>query len=412
MCERKQLYKGLQLVLADNQIGIFDKSGHNVVKKIKKHRVRTMSKTNVFMVDCVTSTHDKFSIVVKKQDSEDIERKSGLKYEKKMYNLMTQIVDVGACPFRIRNYNMSEPDTVLVTETFSNVIDLREYLVKLDEISGEKHKNACKNLLIQILYAIEVNFRIGVRHNDLHLHNVLIRKCPSIMNYHLMYVTRDKKKYKIEMPNCDIMTLFFDNDRVTKLPPRNSKILNIFKCDHSPQPVLNLFPWHEPRVRTERLDLFKIMQLLYDNTQSNYLRKLCVDLNIAFSSSQLQTFKNKLAQGTELVAQNFERYRLVTNFTKPANNGSHHKEPLAPPCSQKSLNLPCTVGGTNHKAAFPSFLLKQLSSSEDAILNIASKQIVNKKSVKIGDMTKLYAKNTIVTTPRSTRKPTNITKQS
>lgn len=408
MCERKPLYNGLKIQIQNNQLTILDKSGHNIVNRIKKLKTAG-SYASVFIVDCVTK-RDKFSVVVKKQDSSNSERRRGLKYEKMIYDLMTKLVNIGACPFFIRNYNILAPDNILVTETFPNVMDLRTYLTKLDKIRGIEHENACRNLIIQFLYAIEVNFRIGIRHNDLHMKNILIRPCPP-RDYHLIYVTRDRKnKKRIEMPNCDIMTLIFDNDRVTKLAPKNSTIDKIFGSHPSPKPVTNLFPWHEPRVRTERLDLFKVMQQIYDHVKSNYMRTLLKDLKLSFSSSELKNIQNKLAQGVNLVKLDFQRFYLITNATRPGSNASHHKEPLAPPCSQTTNNLPCTVGTLDYIPHFPSFLTQQVSSSEDAILYIIDlvTKGTNSKSHKIGDMSKLYAK----TIKKKTAAPTTRVKSS
>ena len=183
----------------------------------------------------------------------------------------------------------------------------------------------------------------------------------------------------------------------------------MFQAYPSPKPVTNLFPWHEPRVRTEKLDLFKVMQQIYDNTQSNYMKNMLENLDLSFSSFELKNIENRLSQGTNLVKLDFQRFYLITNVTRPGTNASHYKEPLAPLCSQKTTNTnnsPCTVGVLNHKPRFPPFLMQRVSSSENAILNIVDKQSTNRKSHKIGDMSKLYAKNTIVTTPRTTKRST------
>ena len=87
MCERKPLYNGLKIQIQDNQLKILDKSGHNIVNRIKKLKTAG-SYASVFIVDCVTG-RDNFSVVVKKQDSSKSDKRSGLKYEKMIYDLIT-----------------------------------------------------------------------------------------------------------------------------------------------------------------------------------------------------------------------------------------------------------------------------------------------------------------------------------
>ena len=96
-----------------------------------------------------------FPVVAKIQKSRG-ERLAGLQYEKIIYSLMTKIVDSGVCPFRLRSYDMSEPSTMLITESFENMIDLGDFLDNFVKSSSKYHIDDCRNLLIQILIRLNV----------------------------------------------------------------------------------------------------------------------------------------------------------------------------------------------------------------------------------------------------------------
>ena len=363
----------------DSNITILE-GGYNITKSSRLISKGTGSKSFVYKIQCNGST-GLFSVVVKIQNDSKKERLEGLKYEKMVYKLMTKVVDAGVCPFRLRAYQMSEPSNVLVTETYNDMIDLKEFLDTLNK--RPDIKNDCYNLLVQLLYAIEVNFRLGIRHNDLHEHNIMIKKCTPETKT-LLYLNRNKdKETLISMQNCSFLVKMFDNDRVTKLSPKNKQIKHTYHGSFDSKPVLNLFPWHEPAVYTEKFDLFKIMQHIQDDSKSSYLSGLLSSLHVSFPYH----IKKRLSK--EHGSTNFMRYHLVTNKTRD------RKEPFAESCNFTRKNVACTVGPVTSIPSFPMWL-DHLNSSEAALLLLVDKKrnhrIKDFKKTLIGNMTKMYVR--------------------
>jgi hypothetical protein len=378
MCSvTKPLPNNLQLKYFKKNIEIYE-GDEDVVINTNIISRETGSRSFVYKIMC-NGSKGLFPVVAKVQKSKG-ERLEGLKYEKMVYSLMTKLVDTGVCPFRLRSYDMFEPENILVTETFENMIDLGDFLDNFHH-SSAYHIDDCYNILIQILYAIEVNYRVGIRHNDLHVHNVMILFCPTRQTKKINYLNRNKiERRSIFMYNCSFMIKFFDNDRVTKLGAKNKNVNSVYQKDYDPKPVLNLFPWHEPAVYTEKLDLFKIMQHIRDDSQSPILNRLVESLNVSFSKSEKK--KKSLLHGTK----NFMRYHLVTD-------PNIRKEPLARKCSVAKPGDACAMGNITSNTEFPKWL-DDFNSSEKALMILLKSQPRSKfnKPVLIGDISKLYVK--------------------
>lgn len=368
----KPLPTNLKFKYENEQISIYEGT-KNIVVSTDIISKGTGSRSFVYKMIC-RGSHGLFPVVAKVQKSKG-ERLAGLQYEKMIYSLMTKIVESGVCPFRLRSYNMFEPSNVLITETFDDMIDLGNFLGSFKV--SEYHTDDCRNLLIQILYAIEVNYRVGIRHNDLHVHNVMIQKC-RMTDKNLVYLNRTKeKKEKLFMNNCSFLVKFFDNDRVTKLGAKNKNVSKTYQNSYDSKAVLNLFPWHEPSVYTEKLDLFKIMQHIREGSQSDYLRQLVVSLNVSLSTSEKK--KKSINHGQK----NFMRYHLVTD-------PKVRKEPLAARCSVTKSGHACTEGNVLKPYIFPIWL-DELNSSENALMMLANSQYKSKrKPLTVGDISKLY----------------------
>jgi hypothetical protein len=384
MCSvTKPLKTNLKFKYENRKISIYNGNTDIVVKSeiISKD---TGSKSFVYKIICKGS-NGVFPVVAKIQKSRG-ERLAGLEYEKIIYSLMTKIVDSGVCPFRLRSYNMFEPSNILITETFENMMDLGDFLdIFLVESSDSQpyHIDDCRNLLIQILYAIEVNYRVGIRHNDLHVHNIMIQYC-KLADKKLVYLDRTKTiKRPIFMNNCSFSVKLFDNDRVTKLRAKNNNVSNTYQVGYDSKPVLNLFPWHEPKVYTEKLDLFKVMQHIRDDSRSTYLTNLVSSLNVSLSNSEKK--KKSALHGHK----NFLKYHLVTDpYVR--------KEPLAAKCSVTRGGNACTVANVQTSMQFPKWL-DELNSSEKALIMIAQSQNKPaKKPLIVGDISKLYVKRKFV----------------
>ncbi len=386
MCSvTKPLPINLKFKYENRKLSIYEGT-RNIVVNTDIISKGTGSRSFVYKIIC-RGSHGVFPVVAKIQKSKGV-RLVGLQYEKMIYSLMTKIVDSGVCPFRLRSYNMFEPSNVLITETFDDMIDLGDFLETFYE-SSDYHKDDCRNLLIQILYAIEVNYRLGIKHNDLHEHNVMIKKCRRV-DKKLVYLNRTKDITKlIFMNNCSFFVKLFDNDRVTKLGAKNKNVSNAYQTSYDSKPVLDLFPWHEPSVYTEKLDLFKIMQHIRDDSQSDYLTKLLASLNVSLSNSDKK--KKSLIHGKK----NFMRYHLVTD-------PNVRKEPLAASCSVTKSGNACTVGkvGKVGKVRTPSQFpewLDDLNSSEEALLTLTKSQYISQTNPQtVGDISKLYVKRKFV----------------
>jgi len=368
----------LKFKYENSKISIYE-GNKNIARNTDLISKGTGSKSFVYKVVC-NGSNGIFHVVAKVQKDKG-NRLAGLQYEKMIYSLMTKLVDSNVCPFRLRSYNMSEPSNILITETFSNMIDLGEYLDHLKQKVDSFHNLDCHNLLIQILYAIEVNYRIGVRHNDLHLHNVMIQFC-SRKTKNLIYLNRKKNtQTTLTMNNCSFMVKLFDNDRVTKLKSKNENVNNLYQSSYNPRAVLKLFPWHEPAVYTEKLDMFKIMQHIRDDSVSPYMTKLLTNLKVSFSKKMKK--KKSMLHGES----NFMKYHLVTDPMV-------RKEPLAVRCSNSTEpNDACTMGNLMASPTFPKWL-DELNSTEQALNILANSQPKSKisRSSIMGDMSKLYVK--------------------
>jgi len=400
----KPLPTNLKLKYENRKISIYN-GNKDIVVKSKILSKGTGSRSFVYKMICKRS-NGFFPVVAKIQKSKG-ERLAGLQYEKIIYSLMTKIVDSGVCPFRLRSYDMSEPPNVLITETFENMIDLGYFLDNFVESSSRKyHIDDCRNLLIQLLYAIEVNYRVGIRHNDLHVHNIMIQYCKRA-DKKLVYLDRTKTmKRPIFMNNCSFSVKLFDNDRVTKLRAKNKNVSNTYQVTYDSKPVLNLFPWHEPSVYTEKLDLFKIMQHIRDGSRSNYLTKLVASLNVSLSKSE------KKKKSTLHGQKNFLRYHLVTDpyvrkeplaarcsVTKDGNACTSTLSVLPEPVgSWKPVSTPSLVASRTASIQFPNWL-ENFNSSEGALMMISQSQSKPKtKPLIVGDISKLYVKRKIVQT--------------
>lgn len=269
----------------------------------------TGSKAFVYKIQCSLGKK-RFFVVYKVQKIKSKEALDGLKYEKSIYKLMNELVASGVCPFRLRSYDMQEPENVLITESPVKMTELGNFLPVMMEGTNKNHIHDCNNLVTQILYALEVNYRVGIRHNDLHLHNLMVVRCGK-SDKGIVYLNRDKdKKITINLKECRFIVKIFDNDRVTKLSSVNLHIPSRLRREINPSPVLKLFPWHEPSVFTEKLDLFKIMQHLRDvSTSSLYMQTLLHVLNISLSPEK------KAQISLQHGEKNFMRYHLVTEHS-------------------------------------------------------------------------------------------------
>jgi hypothetical protein len=385
MCsELKPLRNDLSLSYRNKQISVFE-NNINIVTNTKLISSNSGSEAFVYKISC-SGRNGSFSIAAKIHHFNNNKNVlEGLKYEKRMYKIMTLLVDSKVCSFRLRSYNMAEPTNILITETFENMVSLRDFLRKFYAYEDlEIHKQDCHNLLVQILYALEVNYRIGYRHNDLHTNNIMIKICPPETKK-IIYLSRQtKNKTNIFMKQCSFIVKLFDNDRATKLKPKNHLVKSSFEQRFDPKPVLNLFPWHEPLVYTEKLDLFHIMQDIRESTLSDQLYQLLSSLNISLSKIDKRRVSRSYKKSY------FDNYQLVVNK-------HFKKEPLAIHCKNAKKNdVACIMNHIPFTSNFPLWL-DQFDSSEQALMNLTkifkSKVEPNKKVKIVANMSNLYKMN-------------------
>lgn len=357
----------------------------DIVRKTTLITKRTGSMSFVYKVVCRPSTGAPFSLFAKVQNTPGAEFR-GLEHEKVVYGLMTKVVDYGICPFRLRSYEMLEAPNVLLTETFDDMVELREYVRHhLHPKDRKHHARDCRNLLIQILYAIEVNFRLGVRHNDMHLSNMMVQFCPARRTSGLYYVSRKKDwGQTILMRDCNVRLKIFDWDRGTKQVPKNAAVKGEFGRKLDPKPVSDLWPWYEPSVYTEKFDLFKTMQEISHHTPSDHMIHLLASLRVALSEAEMMRVLPMHGR------RDFIEYYMITN------DSHRRREPLAPQCRKGpgGNDRACTVGRPTRRATFPDWL-QNLRSSDQALEELVADQRARpaaRPGELIGDMRKLYKK--------------------
>tara|TARA_B100001778_G_scaffold330046_1_gene331940 strand:- start:1183 stop:2346 length:1164 start_codon:yes stop_codon:yes gene_type:complete len=295
------------------------KEDKNLIYKTEHITSSTGSKTVVTRLYCRNGSR-RFVIMMKNQETPSRTRQRGLVHEKQMYRISNYLVALRICPFLLRSYDIATPRSVLLTESF----DPRNYMTLRAFVHDErkdwpksitrwmtKSERVARQLLVQLLWAIEVYYRIGMRHNDLHLQNVLISFCTP-RDRILNYISRRGKQHVIILKRCPIMLTIFDNDRVIKANAPNLKNSKLAPAT-SPGPVTNLFPWHDPMLKTERLDLFKVLQELrktatHKGELYKLLKNLCVQGRCATMSSKGENRMTRIYK-----ANNFRQYHMLLN---------------------------------------------------------------------------------------------------
>jgi hypothetical protein len=206
-----------------------------------------------------------------------LEKLAGSRHEAAMYRITNVLVESGVCPFFIRMYELRDLNrlnashTVIATETFA-----KDKLSSLHTFLRQHKLSAydVKALLIMLLYTLETMYRIGMRHNDLHLSNVFVQrlKTPTVVD--ITYRTRrgSIRKFKLRVK---FIPLVYDLDRAFKQTPLNTNVSmdgvkqNLSSVNNdgfrvAPTAVTNRFPWHKYIPSGEKHNLFKVMQHLRD----------------------------------------------------------------------------------------------------------------------------------------------------
>jgi hypothetical protein len=324
-CARKPLPADLRLVQNKNtKLGFSLKTKEGPVKmKMRSISTNTGSGANVHKLEIVTDNKKTYHAVSKIHFSSNERKLRGLQHEREMYEFLNHIVNAKICPFFLRSYVMvpNSPDTerrmrhILITESFpSGSFTTLNRFLKLRPSKLRTSTDAI-NLLIMLLYTIEVMYRVGMRHNDMHLNNIFIIQCPKT-TFEIKYVTRDFRRFTFFLHNVQYMPLFFDNDRALKLSP-----LPGVKFRHAHQfapknhtAVTARFRWHNPQHRTEKLNMYKLMQHIRNvtvNTSPVYriIRNICYNgSKKKYCLSEKSAVKNRIAKYVQKSA--FQNYHL------------------------------------------------------------------------------------------------------
>lgn len=325
MCDRKPLPTDLKFVLAKNtKLGFSLRDKFGIVKmKVRSIPVNTGSGANIFKLKFITTNKKIYHAVSKIHYSSNDRKLKGLQHEREVYEFLNHLVDENICPFFLRSFNVrtNGPDPmnhILITESFPSGKFTTLNIFLKSRPSKIRTQNDALNLLLMLLYTIEVMYRVGLRHNDMHLNNIFIIQCP-ITAFEIKYVTRDSRRFNFILHDVRYMPLFFDNDRATKLTPLSGVK---FRQAHQFAPknhtaVTTRFHWHNPQHRTEKLDMYKLMQHIR-NTVINTSPIFRIIRNTCYSGklikhclSESSDFRRKIAKNVQSSA--FRDYHLLLN---------------------------------------------------------------------------------------------------
>lgn len=199
--------------------------------------------------------------------NEDTRELRGLQHEKRVYRVLSLMVELRVCPFFVRRIELkNEPATLLATSSYGlrRFMFLSSYLKRIR--LRPKSDDEAAALVVDLLYALEVLWRIGVRHNDLHTKNILMVATPPSKLHgayrRFEYLPRGARSYvTFDVPMLRYEPMIFDVDRAFKFEPSNSRV-HIATGSMDTSPVTNRWWWHEPAHGVGTFDMHKVLQQL------------------------------------------------------------------------------------------------------------------------------------------------------
>lgn len=230
----------------------------------------------------------------------------GLKHEREVYKLFTVLVKKQITPFVLMYVDISAPKNVIATESDAkgNIVSLSQYL-RTHFLSYRQ----ARTLIFQLVYTIEVFYRIGARHNDIHLGNVMMVKQPggSRKSMRIVYMTRRFQERLYDLPMFEWQPRIYDFDRCFKKDwPRLvtqqlankghmlPAVINNFAGRLSPHPVTNRFPWHDPTIDTSDFNVMKVLQHIRNAANRNQNRNLSAAVaNLTLTPRAVQEIKRQ-----------------------------------------------------------------------------------------------------------------------
>ena len=292
MCDRKPLLKGLVVTRSRTSKLGFSLTNAKGTMRMRYKDLRADSGSGARIVKITLTDADTTHLLVAKiQDTEDKRKVRGLRHEHSVYKFLNRLVDDKICPFFLRCYEVkvmspSNYNTILenivLTESFPDTGFTTMNLFMKNVTRSLPTRQSAVNFMFMLLYTIEVMYRVGLRHNDMHLNNIFVLSCASPITYSISYVGRDGRRATYYLRDVTHIPLIFDNDRATKLSPLHNVTFHpaheFATMNHTP--VTNLFYWHNPLHRTEKLDIYKLMHHLRDATagRSSAMHDLVRDL--------------------------------------------------------------------------------------------------------------------------------------
>ena len=338
MCDRKPLPQ-LKFVLNNNtKLGFSLKNKSGPIKmKVRSIPVNTGSGAQVYKLELITHNNKTYHAVSKIHFTSNERKLKGLQHESRVYKFLNHIVNEQICPFFLRSYVIlpNSPGTerkmnhILITESFPHgkFTTMNRFLKSRP--SKLKTITDALNFLLMLLYTIEIMYRVGLRHNDMHLNNIFIITCPRT-TFEIKYVTRDNRYFSFFIHDVNYIPLFFDNDRATKLSPlpgvKFHHAHNFAPRNHTA--VTTRFHWHNPQHRTEKLNMYKLMQHVR-NTVINTSPIYRIIRNTCYNSSKR---RHCLSEGSALrhkIAKNVQQ-SAFRNYHLPLNKNNANGTEIIP----------------------------------------------------------------------------------
>lgn len=316
--------RGPKLTFVRNRPVVVDAAGTRLSTQVKVlSDAITGSGTTVFAVSVLVDRKT-YRVVVKRspdpmQTTSERERQhrqriwNGLQHERRVYELARRLVDAKITPFLITGVRMAEtPLSSLVTtsDSPSNLMSMSKY-IKTHRMSPK----VAASTVAFLMYTIEVFERIGVRHNDLHLGNILMhrhRLGPGVCEIHYVPQSNLNSSKTYRLPHPAWTPKIFDFDRVFK---RSVKEVRANLRDAMPTaPVMDRFGWHTPEIHKSDLNVTKVIQHLYDYARRYKQQKALKATTAPFALDKAQIgrlLRTPQCRGERLDVETWYHYYLA-----------------------------------------------------------------------------------------------------
>lgn len=317
------------------------------------YRVRTIDKEHIVLK---VARHDKRAPYDTRLQQREKKIAAGLRHEKKVYAIFTRLVTSGITPFLLMGVMLSAkmPGNVLATETAApeDMMTLSQYF-KIHSLSY-MHARA---LIFQLVYTVEVLYRIGARHNDIHLGNVMMvrERQAAGQTMRIVYLTRDLREFEYDLPLYGWQPRIYDFDRVFKRDwkTRMHKVQTPYRKTLSPSAVTARFPWHDPKIDSSEMNVTKLLRHIRNAASRNAYSNLSLAVrNISINSDHLRGLFRKHSLNRKTW---FEYYIPVDGRDREINISSDVQSSemiiltnLGPEFPKSNSNNPFAVANMRH----------------------------------------------------------------